>query len=72
MIGVELDNHAIWPEGLVCQENVADQKTFVRVSEMLKKSKGALVIGVAAHRLPDRGVQRMVRELATLDRKSVV
>ncbi|WP_347888888.1 DUF2868 domain-containing protein [Nitrosomonas europaea] len=66
VIGVELDSHAIWPEGLVCQENVADQKTFARVSEMLKKSKGALVIGVAAHRLPDRGVQRMVRELATL------
>lgn len=66
VIGIELDGHAIWPEGLVCQENVADQKTFLRVAEMLKKSKGALVIGVAAHRLPDRGVQRMVRELATL------
>jgi len=66
VVGIELDSHAIWPEGLVCQENVADQKTFIRVSEMLKKSKGALVIGVAAHRLPDRGVQRMIRELATL------
>lgn len=66
VIGIELDSHAIWPEGMVCQENVADQKTFIRVSEMLKKSKRALVIGVAAHRLPDRGVQRMIRELATL------
>lgn len=39
VIGVELDSHAIWPEGLVCQENVADQKTFARVSEMLKNPK---------------------------------
>ena len=66
VIGIELDSYTIWPEELVCQENVVDQRTFVRVSEMLKKSKGALVIGVAVHRLPDRGVQRMIKELATL------
>ena len=66
VIGIELDNHAIWPEGMICQENVADQKTFIRVMEMLKKSRIALLIGVAAHRLPDRGVQRMISELGTL------
>ncbi len=66
VIGIELDNHAVWPEGTICQENVADQKTFIRVSEMLKKSRSALLIGVAAHRLPDRGVQRMINELSAL------
>jgi len=66
VIGIELDNHAAWPEGVVCQENVADQKTFIRVSDTLKKSRHALLIGVAAHRLPDRGVQRMISELTTL------
>lgn len=66
VIGIELDNHAIWPQGVVCQENVADQKTFIRVLEMLKKSRNTLLIGVAAHRLPDRGVQRMINNLAAL------
>lgn len=66
VIGIELDNHAVWPGGMVCQENVADQKAFMRVVEMLKKSRSALLIGVATHRLPDRGVQRMIGELTAL------
>ncbi|MXS85825.1 DUF2868 domain-containing protein [Nitrosomonas sp. HPC101] len=66
VIGIELDNHVIWPEGMVCQGNVTDQETFVRTVEMIKKSRHSLLIGVAAHRLPDRGVQRIIKKLAAL------
>lgn len=60
-IGIELDNHIIWPKGMICQENVADQETLMRTVEMIRKSRHALLIGVAAHRLPDRGVQRIIK-----------
>lgn len=70
-IGIELDNHIIWPKGLVCQENVADQETLMRVVEMIKQSKHPLLMGVAAHRLPDRGVQRIIKKLAALTSSQV-
>ncbi|ABI59289.1 DUF2868 domain-containing protein [Nitrosomonas eutropha] len=66
VIGIELDNHIIWPKGMVCQENVADQETLMRAVEMIKKSRYSLLIGVAAHRLPDRGVQRIIKKLTAL------
>lgn len=65
-IGIELDSHIIWPKGMICQENVADQDTLMRTVEMIKKSRHSLFIGVAAHRLPDRGVQRIIKKLAAL------
>ncbi len=65
-IGIELDNHIIWPKGMICQENVADQETLMRTVEMIRKSRHALLIGVAAHRLPDRGVQRIIKKLIAL------
>lgn len=70
-IGIELDNHIIWPKGLVCQENVADQETLMRVVEMIKQSKHPLLVGVAAHRLPDRGVQRIIKKLVALTSSQV-
>lgn len=66
VIGVELDNHIIWPKGMLCQENITDQKTLLRAIEMIKKSRHTLLIGVAAHRLPDRGVQRIIKKLVAL------
>ncbi len=66
VIGIELDDHIVWPEGVICGQNVIDQATFSQVFDKLKKAKGPLLIGVAAHRLPDRGVQRMIKELVAV------
>ncbi len=66
VIGIELDEHAVWPKEMVCKENITDRATFTRVSNKIRKFDGELLIGVAAHRLPDRGVQRMIGELAAL------
>ena len=66
VIGIELDNHIIWPEGVTCSENITDRVSLARVSEKIRKSRDSLIIGVAEYRLPDRGVQRMVGELTAL------
>lgn len=66
VIGIELDESVIWPEGITCSLNVTDRTSYAQVTEEIRKSKQALLIGVAAHRLPDRGVQRMISELAAL------
>jgi len=63
VIGIELNDQVIWPEGLNCKQNVIDQATFFQVADRIKTTSGSLLIGVAAHRLPDRGVQRMIKEL---------
>ncbi|SDG89380.1 DUF2868 domain-containing protein [Nitrosomonas sp. Nm132] len=62
-IGIELDDHIIWPNGMSCSKNVIDQTSFSEAAQVIKKFDGSLLIGVAAHRLPDRGVQRTIREL---------
>lgn len=62
-IGIELDDHIIWPKGRSCSKNVIDQTSFSEAADMIKKFNGSLLVGVAAHRLPDRGVQRTIREL---------
>lgn len=62
-IGIELDDHIIWPNDIHCSKNVIDQTTFSEAAKAIKKFNGSLLIGVAAHRLPDRGVQRTIREL---------
>lgn len=62
-VGIELDDHIIWPDGLQCSENVIDQTSFAEATDKIKRFNGPLLIGVAAHRLPDRGVQRTIREL---------
>ncbi|SDX98149.1 DUF2868 domain-containing protein [Nitrosomonas sp. Nm33] len=64
-IGIELDDHIVWPNGMNCSKNVIDQTSFSEATNIIKKSDSALLIGVAAHRLPDRGVQRTIRELIT-------
>lgn len=64
-IGIELDDHIIWPEGIHCSENVIDLTSFSEAANTIKKFHGPLLIGVAAHRLPDRGVQRTIRDLIT-------
>lgn len=64
-IGIELDDHIIWPEGMRCSKNVIDLTSFSEAAKAIKKFGGPLLIGVAAHRLPDRGVQRTIRDLIT-------
>lgn len=63
VIGIELDDQVIWPQGMSCKQNIIDQATFFQASDLIAKMNGSLLIGVAAHRLPDRGVQRIVKEL---------
>ena len=64
-IGIELDDHIVWPDGMNCSKNVIDQASFSEAANIIQKSDSALLIGVAAHRLPDRGVQRTIRDLMT-------
>lgn len=66
VIGVELDHHIIWPRDMQCQENIMDQQSLLRAMAIIKKSRYALFIGVAAHRLPDRGVQRIIKKMVAL------
>lgn len=65
VIGIELDKRVHWPITVSGQYNIVDQANFQQVIEKIKNSKQPLLIGVAAYRLPDRGVQRMIRELVT-------
>lgn len=62
-IGMELDDQARWPETFSCQYNIVDMQSLAEAVEYVKKLNGALVIGVAAYRLPDRGIQRMIADL---------
>lgn len=64
-VGIELDDQISWPDSIACQLNVVDMQTQEQAIERLKKLQGTLLIGVAAYRLPDRGVQRIVRDLLT-------
>lgn len=62
-IGIELDDQMVWPNSVTCCGNVIDQRSHAEAMKSVKTIKGPLLIGVAAHRLPDRGVQRTIREL---------
>jgi len=62
-LGIELDNQINWPDSVICRLNIVDQQTHEEAIELVKKLNGSLVIGVAVFRLPDRGVQRIVRDL---------
>jgi hypothetical protein len=62
-IGIELDDQMVWPNSVTCYGNVIDQLSHAEAMKSVKTIKGPLLIGVAAHRLPDRGVQRTIREL---------
>ncbi len=62
-VGIELDHQASWPHSTSCDLNIVDQKTREEAIEWVKTINGSLLIGVAAYRLPDRGVQRIVKDL---------
>ena len=62
-IGIELDDQTVWPDSIVCHGNVIDQQSHADAIKTVKNINGPLLIGVAAHRLPDRGVQRTIREI---------
>ncbi len=61
--GIELDDATHWPETVACRLNIVDQETHDEAIALIKNLKTPLLIGVAAHRLPDRGVQRLIKEL---------
>jgi hypothetical protein len=63
-IGIELDEQIIWPDSTVCHGNIIDRASFAEALKTMKKFGGpSFLIGVDVSRLPDRGVQRMVKEL---------
>ncbi len=62
-IGIELDKQIVWPESVTVCGNIINQQSHEEAIKTVKKIKTPLLIGVAMHRLPDRGVQRMVKEL---------
>ena len=61
--GIELDQAANWPESVTCRLNIIDQDSHDEAIALIKNLNGPLLLGVAAHRLPDRGVQRLIKEL---------
>lgn len=61
--GIELDDRIHWPAAIKDPLNIVDQATFHQMLDEIRKSRQPLLIGVAAYRLPDRGVRRMVGEL---------
>lgn len=63
VFGIELDDATHWPETVACRLNIIDQGTHDEAIALIKNLKTPLLIGVAAHRLPDRGVQRLIKEL---------
>ncbi|UJP04818.1 MAG: DUF2868 domain-containing protein [Nitrosomonas sp.] len=63
-VGIELDAATLWPESVTCRLNIIDQNTHDEALALVKHLNQPLLLGVAAHRLPDRGVQRLVKELA--------
>lgn len=62
-IGIELDKQMVWPDSVAVCGNIINQQSHEDALKAVKKIKTPLLIGVAIHRLPDRGVQRMVKEL---------
>ncbi|WP_297325875.1 DUF2868 domain-containing protein [Nitrosomonas sp.] len=61
--GIELDAATHWPESVTCRLNIVDQNSHDEAIVLIKNLGGPLLLGVAAHRLPDRGVQRLIKEL---------
>ncbi len=61
--GIELDTATHWPESVTCRLNIVDQNSHDEAIALIKNLGGPLLLGVAAHRLPDRGVQRLIKEL---------
>lgn len=61
--GIELDAATHWPESIACRLNIVDQNSHDEAIVLIKNLGGPLLLGVAAHRLPDRGVQRLIKEL---------
>lgn len=62
-LGIELDDQINWPDSVTCRLNIIDQQTQEDAIELVKKLDGSLLIGVAAYRLPDRGIQRIIKEI---------
>ena len=62
-LGIELDDQILWPESVSSQLNIIDMQSMEEAAEWVKNLKGSLIIGIAAYRLPDRGIQRMIRDL---------
>lgn len=62
-LGIELDAATPWPESVICRLNIIDQESHDEAVALIKSLNGPLLLGVAAHRLPDRGVQRLIKEL---------
>lgn len=63
VLGIELDGQINWPDSITCRLNIIDQQTQEDAIGLVKKLDGPLVIGVAAYRLPDRGVQRIIKDI---------
>ncbi|MBY0474356.1 MAG: DUF2868 domain-containing protein [Nitrosomonas sp.] len=61
--GIELDSTTTWPERVTCRLNIIDQESHDAAISLINNMKAPVLLGVAAHRLPDRGVQRMIKEL---------
>lgn len=61
--GIELNSQTTWPQSVTTHQNIIDQKSFAQAIQLIKKKNKPALIGVALHRLPDRGVQRMISEL---------
>ena len=61
--GIELNHAEQWPESVICRLNIIDQQTHDEAMATIKQLNGPILLGVAAHRLPDRGVQRLIKEL---------
>jgi len=67
-LGIELDNSVSWPDSVSCDLNIIDQQSRKEAIEWVKTLNGSLMIGVAAYRLPDRGIQRIVKDLLEVTR----
>jgi len=61
--GIELDEATNWPDSVICRLNIIDQESHDQAMALIKNLNSPLLLGVAAHRLPDRGVQRLIKEL---------
>ncbi|SEQ85178.1 Protein of unknown function [Nitrosomonas sp. Nm51] len=67
-VGIELDDSVIWPGSVTCRLNIIDQQTHADAVKLVSSLSGPLLIGVAAYRLPDRGIQRIVKDLLAASR----
>ena len=48
---------------MTCRLNIVDQDSHDEAITLIKNLNSPVLLGVAAHRLPDRGVQRLIKEL---------